>query len=211
MELLIGPNLTNDNLYHELCRIQHEGVPNVNTGRQGCGFELTFMLTYEVNYMNEFSLDNEFKLHGCGSGRQDGLLWTDDTTINCPRNMERYEGGEALSEITALFGEDHDTWNREFLQGWDKMVVNGYTEGQLVEGPEYSWLGYSFLDGGSFSDLSYPLVFTDNKKANPTIGNLQREKIRDDCLKEPDQCPPEFRVDHEDHQPHLKSHNILQL
>ena len=55
---------------------------------------------------------------------------------------------EALSEITTIFGENHDVWNEEFMTAWDKMVVNGYTDNELVEGPQYSWLGYSFLENG---------------------------------------------------------------
>ena len=57
--------------------------------------------------------------------------------------MERYENGEALSEITTAFGEDHDVWNKAFLDGWEKFVENGYEANELVVGPEYSWLGYS--------------------------------------------------------------------
>jgi len=173
-------------------RIQHGGVPNVNSGKQGCGTELTFALTYEVNFMNEFQMDELSRPHGC--------IVHGESTVNCPPNMEQYENGEALSEITMAFGEDHDVWNQAFMEGWDKMVENGYTEDQLVAGPEYSWLGYSYFDSGSYGDVSYPLVFTDSKKAKPTIGNVQTENLRDNCLRYfPDQCPPEFKRDHEDY------------
>ena len=64
------------------------------------------------------------------------------TTESCPLNMEAYEDGETLSEITRSFGEDHDVWNKAFMEGWEKFVENGYKEGELVSGPEYSWLGY---------------------------------------------------------------------
>ena len=33
-------------------------------------------------------------------------------------------------------------WNKAFMEGWEKFVENGYQEGELVAGPEYSWLGY---------------------------------------------------------------------
>ena len=121
-------------------------------GSQGCGNELTFALTYEVNLMNDFELDEEFKPRGCNGDLEkqwyaDGGHETSSasqlTTVNCPPNMERYENGEALSEITTAFGEDHDVWNKAFLDGWEKFVENGYDANELVDGPEYSWLGYS--------------------------------------------------------------------
>ena len=57
--------------------------------------------------------------------------------------MDQYENGEALSDITRNFGEDHDVWNKQFMEAWDKMVINGYTEEQLTTGPQNSWLGFS--------------------------------------------------------------------
>merc|ERR1712110_1395397 len=92
------------------------------------------------------------------------------TTESCPLNMEAYEDGETLSEITRSFGEDHDVWNKAFMEGWEKFVENGYKEGELVSGPEYSWLGY--FKQGSFDGASYPLVFTDNLKADPTVTRI---------------------------------------
>ena len=126
------------NVTFDADRIQHGGVPNVNTGTQSCGNELTFALTYEVNFMNDFQLDEEFKLHGCGGSYEGDTLWQGDSTIDCPHNMERYENGEALSEMTTAFGEDHDVWNEEFMVAWEKMIVNGYADDGLVDGPQYS-------------------------------------------------------------------------
>ena len=77
------------NVTFDADRIQHGGVPNVNTGTQSCGNELTFALTYEVNFMNDFQLDEEFKLHGCGGSYEGDTLWQGDSTIDCPHNMER--------------------------------------------------------------------------------------------------------------------------
>ena len=120
-----------------------------NVGSQGCGTELTFALTYEVNMMYGFDVDDEFRPVGCAGALE--KMWfpeknSDDakslTTESCPLNMEAYEDGETLSEITRSFGEDHDVWNKAFMEGWEKFVENGYKEGELVSGPEYSWLGY---------------------------------------------------------------------
>ena len=48
-------------------RIQLGGTPNVNTGRQGCGTDFTFALTFEVNFALDIALDSEFTVAGCGS------------------------------------------------------------------------------------------------------------------------------------------------
>ena len=119
-----------------------------NVGSQGCGTELSFALTYEVNMMYGFDVDEEFRPVGCAGALE--RMWYPEnsedakslTTNSCPLNMEAYEDGETLSEITRSFGEDHDVWNKAFMEGWEKFVENGYQEGELVAGPEYSWLGY---------------------------------------------------------------------
>ena len=129
---------------------QREQNPNQNSGN-----ELSFALNFEVNLMNDFELDEEFRPVGCGGDLQNmWWAWRSDrkaagnlTTINCPPNMARYEDGEALSEITTAFATNHDVWNQEFLAGWEKFVENGYGEDELVTGPEYSWLGYSHFGG----------------------------------------------------------------
>ena len=121
------------------------------SGSQSCGHELTFALNFEVNLMKEYGLDEEFRPVGC-NGTLEKMWWLKDTdlrawsqlsTVDCPANMERYEEGEALSEITTAFATNHDVWNELFLAGWDKFVENGYGEAELVVGPEYSWMGYS--------------------------------------------------------------------
>ena len=145
-------------------RIQHmpqQTEPSTRANRGNtCGTELTFALTYEVNLMLDFEIDEEFRPHGC-NGSLDAMLWskfdwgnanwrypvTGENSATCGPNMERYEDGEALSEITVAFGKDHDVWNQAFMDGWAKISMNGYTEDQLVAGPEYSWLGSSYLDG----------------------------------------------------------------
>ena len=60
-----------------------------------------------------------------------------------------------------------------------------------------------FLLVGSTSSPTYPLVFTNNLKANPTTAGIQRDTFRSECLKGsrtqgPEVCPPSFRKDHED-------------
>lgn len=195
------------NITFDANRIQFGGVPNKNTGTQACKSELTFALTYEVNFNNEFEVDEENRPHGC-NGDLDKIMCNQETgsTVNCPRNMHKVENGETMSEITQAFGKDHDIWNQVFMSAWDKMVINGYKEGQLVEGPEFSWFGYSHFEG-SYDNVSFPFVFTDNKKLNPTVATFRQSKQRDACFKKQgsglpsgaNQCPPEFKKDHEDY------------
>jgi hypothetical protein len=138
-------------------RIQYSSkVPQVapQPNKKSCGTELTFALSYEINFMLDFEIDEEFRPHGC-NGSIDKMIWSKfdfgnahwnepqsgESSATCGPNMERYENGEALSEITVAFGEDHDVWNKAFLDGWEKISTNGYGEEQLVAGPESSWLG----------------------------------------------------------------------
>lgn len=129
-------------------RVQrYEDDRESNSGSQGCGTELTFALNYEVNLMHGFDVDEEFRPVGCGGDLE--KMWfpetTEDekiTTLSCSPNIVAYENGETLSEITTAFAEDHDVWNKAFIEGWEKMVENGYEKDDLIAGPEYTWLGY---------------------------------------------------------------------
>ena len=57
---------------------------------------------------------------------------------------------------------------------------------------------------GSIGVPTYPLIFTNNLKANPTTAGIQRDTFRSECLKGsttqgPEVCPPSFKRDHEDY------------
>ena len=88
----------------------------------------------EKNY-NEFTLMN----------------WED---IECAKNMKKEFSStdKAYSQIIEKFAEDHDGWAVHFLDGWDKMVQNGYSSAQLFDGPQSTWLGYdSWTKGKVFA------------------------------------------------------------
>ena len=57
------------------------------------------------------------------------------------------EKGEHLHEVMDKYATDHDLWIDNFLDAWPRMQSNGYTAGELKDGPESSWLGYSSLQG----------------------------------------------------------------
>ena len=56
-----------------------------------------------------------------------------------------------------------------FLDGWHQMSINGYTDEELVDGPQNGWMGYYSLsqqgvDVGDFEtyiDANAPVTFTD--------------------------------------------------
>ena len=130
---------------------------NVDSGNQLCGGELSFLLTYEVNFAYDFQLDDEMRPFGCNGTINNLDIQPGASTLECPRNMDQYENGEALSDITRSFGEDHDLWNKQFMEAWDKMVINGYTEEQLSDGPQNSWLGFSSQHIGANIKILYIL------------------------------------------------------
>ena len=58
---------------------------------------------------------------------------------------------------------------------------------------------------GLILDATYPLVFTNNLKADPTVQSLQRMTFRKECLRgltsvpQPTNCPLIFKTAHEDY------------
>ena len=81
------------------------------------------------------------------------MNWED---IECDKNMKKdfSSTDKAYSQIIEEFAEDHDGWAVHFLDGWDKMVQNGYGSGQLVDGPQSTWLGYdSWTKGEAFQEI----------------------------------------------------------
>ena len=84
-------------LLHVLSNITYMSDEREQNPNQGSGHELSFALNFEVNLMNDFELDAEFRPVGCGGDLQKmWWAWRRDkkaqgnlTTINCPANMER--------------------------------------------------------------------------------------------------------------------------
>ena len=74
------------------------------------------------------------------------------------------ENGEHLHEVMDQYATDHDVWIDDFLDAWPRMQANGYTPGELKDGPESSWLGYASLQGNittnelSIFSLNYILI-----------------------------------------------------
>ena len=74
-----------------------------------------------------------------------------------------------MHKIVDDLAEDNEYFAERFLDGWQQMTANGYTGGQLVDGPQSGWLGYYSLasQGVNIENFeSYirdnsPLTFTD--------------------------------------------------
>ena len=50
-----------------------------------------------------------------------------------------------LHEIVDELASDNEYFAEKFLEGWQMMMNNGYTESELEDGPENSWFGYFSL------------------------------------------------------------------
>merc|ERR1712013_931694 len=127
--------------------------------------------TMEQNY-NKFTLMN----------------WED---IECDKNMKKNFSStdRAYSQIIEEFAEDHDGWAVHFLDGWDKMIQNGYGSGQLVDGPQSTWLGYDSwtkvnTDTDDFEDYimkNSPAIVTNNTAENPTVISSALQTFKEEC------------------------------
>ena len=67
--------------------------------------------------------------------------------LDCDKTSLQSDDGEGLADIMDLYASDHDAWIEDFLDAWPKMHSNGYAPGELMDGPESSWLGYASLQG----------------------------------------------------------------
>jgi len=81
-----------------------------------------------------------------------------------------------MHKIVDDLAEDNEYFAERFLDGWQQMTANGYTGGQLVDGPQSGWLGYYSLASQGVNVENFesyirdnsPLTFTD-PEADPYI------------------------------------------
>jgi len=87
--------------------------------------------------------------------------------------------GVELHEIIDEMANDNENFASRFLEGWHQMTTNGYSDSDLVNGPDNGWLGhYSLTEQGKTEHLGMnfedfvsengPVIFTD-PKADPYI------------------------------------------
>ena len=102
--------------------------------------------------------------------------------MDCDVNTYAPEG-QPMYTIVDELAADNEFFAETFLDGWQQMTSNGYTEDELVDGPQNSWIGhYSLTQQGvdvgdfeSFITENAPVTFTDatvrsrDKILDPTI------------------------------------------
>ena len=98
------------------------------------------------------------------------FLVSPDIPIRASHAMQCEKNEETASIVDAL-ADDNEYFAEKFLEGWQQMISNGYSDGELVDGPENAWVGYHSLeqqgivieDFDAFISANAPLVFTDPK------------------------------------------------
>ena len=99
--------------------------------------------------------------------------------MGCPVNDYAPEG-KAMHAIVDELASDNEIFAEKFLEGWQQMTSNGYSEGDLVDGPDNGWIGhYSLSQQGveignfdSYIAENAPVTFTD-----PEVDNFFHSKI----------------------------------
>ena len=114
---------------------------------------MNFLFPYEASFVVNFTIAEDNTPQGCGVLDGDWRL-TNQRPVNEPNYIHAGQPGynksppcgfnkyapegEALSDIVALFAENHDAWLEAFFSGLEKMGTNGYrkeNEPKLNEGP----------------------------------------------------------------------------
>ena len=94
-------------------------------------------------------------------------IWA-SRAMQCGLNAYAPEG-RPVHEIVDKMASDNEYFAKVFLEGWHQMVINGYTEEELVDGPQNGWMGYYSLsqqgvqidDFESYIADNAPVTFTD--------------------------------------------------
>ena len=78
-------------------------------------------------------------------GAKSQFRWTD--IEDCPLNDFAPEG-KSLHKIVEEMADDHDIFASKFLDGYERMIENGYdSESELHVAPTNSWFGYYTMEG----------------------------------------------------------------
>ena len=99
--------------------------------------------------------------------------------MDCPVNDYAPEGRSMFDIINDL-ADDNEHFAEKFLEAWQQMTNNGYSDSDLVDGPQNGWLGhYSLaLQGVDIPDFetyiaeNAPVTFTD-----PTVRTYENDDL----------------------------------
>lgn len=157
-----------------------------------------FVMNYEMSMYQKFSVNENNRPHGC-RGLEPVPLEEKGAhnimgkeRVECGKNLNSAfsSSGDSYSGIIDRFAEEHDHWAMSFLDGWERMLRNGYGEGELLDGPQNSWLGYKSwtkveVNTDDFEkyiiDNTPAARITNNSAENPTIMSNERDTFKDEC------------------------------
>ena len=157
--------------------------------RHNQGWSNQFAFPWEIGLYWNFQVGGEGqRAIGCPGldepfGTVDEPLWPFRTkccpiyaspAMSCDVNTYAPEG-KPLYEIVDELASDNEVFTATFLEGWQQMTSNGYSENELVDGPQNGWIGHYALteqgvDVGDFESYiaeNAPVTFTD-----PSVGNI---------------------------------------
>ena len=84
----------------------------------------------------------------------------------CPLN-DYAPDGTPLHKIVEDLADDHDYFGQMFLEGFEKMITNGYDENDLHDAVENAWFGYYTMEGDYHKDMIF----------HPTYFELGQERF----------------------------------
>jgi len=157
-----------------------------------------FLLNFEMSMYLNFSINENNRAHGCRGlepltleKHKERFNMVAEENIGCGKNMKKLfsSGGDSYSRIIEKFADDHDDWALQFLEGWDKMLRNGYTAGRLADAPQSSWLGYNSwtkvpAETDDFEEYivnNTPAKISNNAAEDPTIMSSEKDTYRKEC------------------------------
>ena len=127
------------------------GVQSGGCISQSCSFHTNFLLNMEMGLYYNITVDDYERPHGCNGMEGNVTEWRNPPSWGSPAlhcNKTDYAPENVVvSDIIDAFANDHDIWADAFLDAWPRMQHNGYAEGELLDGPQSSWLGYASLLG----------------------------------------------------------------
>merc|ERR1711872_586388 len=95
---------------------------------------------------------------------------------DAPNPQDYAPEGRELHDIIDDLALDNEHFAEKFFEGWDIMTSNGYSEDELVDGPENGWFGYNSLVDQDVNIENFETYIRDNSpvwftspKADPWI------------------------------------------
>merc|ERR1712018_53379 len=82
--------------------------------------------------------------------------------MQCEVNDYAADGGRPAYEIVDEMASDNAVFTENFLEGWQQMISNGYTDTDLADSPHNGWLGYYSLSQQGYQIGDFEAYISDN-------------------------------------------------